>query len=48
MKTIRQLQAEEQWSFVYNVILLDFLRVLFVYYIIWLMGYLWLSGLVSG
>ena len=39
MKTIRQIQAEEQLSFIWNVILLDFARILFIWYCIYVVCY---------
>lgn len=42
MKTIRQLQAKEEWLFLYNVILIDFFRIFLAYLVIWLIGYIFL------
>ena len=42
MKTIRQLQLKDELSFLYNYILMDYLRVLWVYLVVYLLAYIFL------
>ena len=42
MKTIRQLQLEDDLEFIYYDILVDYLRVVWFWIIVWLIGYIFL------